>query len=248
MWSPEAEKRLKGGKYEAENLIIGLTDAGSHALHAVFPSLIPLATLVLPEIPLKGMVSDPKSPQNQNCLIYLNPNSQQRNKPDLVVICHYQIPNSRSFAWTQTLFSNIVADRVIILSSFVENDYKSEVHDPQHRLSPPFLRKLQTRNSPQLQRQICPSLESPNIIDNEAAGIVSHCEHRGKVCYLFNTLKETRLGEHNTSLNTLKAFSPVFDWMVSLGILSASVTHGAFETAYKNISRISHQVNNPLFM
>ena len=107
------------------------------------------------------------SPKNASCLVY-------SVGQDLVVVCHYEVSLSSAFDWTTALLGGLVPERVVVLTSFVEAEFRSEDRDPQHRLLPPMLRKLQTRGASSLVPPVCEFLEAPNIVNNAGAAVLSH--------------------------------------------------------------------------
>ena len=106
------------------------------------------------------------SAKNPDCLVY-------SVGQDLVVPCHYEIPGIRAQEWTAGLLEGLTPHRVVVLTSFVEGEYRTEDRDPQHRLLPPLLKKLQTKAAASLSPPLCTFLESPAIVKDAGAAVLS---------------------------------------------------------------------------
>jgi len=89
----------------------------------------------------------------------------------LLIECVYRLSEERAFEWTQAVFARIAPERVVVLSWLYKRNYISSAEGS-------ALRILATDTARQTNFCIgnVPFLETSNVIDNECASVLTHCQ------------------------------------------------------------------------
>jgi len=184
-------------------LIIGLYGIGAHFLEFNFPKRIQIGTLLLPEISMKNNVLEALDNQT-NCSLY----SIQEDPSVTLLICHYYVPMWRSSAWCNEIFQHIKTERVVVLDRLSNTKYSFE-----DEIIAPFLRKVVTTEHRRKYKSdvdtIAKYLEAPDMIENAAAAIISHCERNQIDASLFLSFQDVNLLEPE-SLEAFESILPHF--------------------------------------
>jgi len=245
MWSPVISNRLKynssvtselkscSGILESRLILIGLHGIGAAFLQTNFPKKSLIGTFALPEISMKNNLLGSLE-NDSNCLIYI----LEEDPSIVLVICNYQVSAERAFDWNNSLFQHLQAERVLVFDSLLDSKY---IPNEAFEVRPPFLRQLVTRIQRKHQesqnKEPCPYLEAPNLIEKVPAAIIQYCERRNLDASVFLSWEDSRLLE----VATLEAFETILHYY---GV-NSQVPSSA--SKYKQlVERIGR--SNPLFL
>eukprot|EP01130_Rhizamoeba_saxonica_P004195 TRINITY_DN1722_c0_g1_i1.p1 TRINITY_DN1722_c0_g1~~TRINITY_DN1722_c0_g1_i1.p1 ORF type:complete len:259 (-),score=57.79 TRINITY_DN1722_c0_g1_i1:514-1290(-) len=169
-------------------LVISCGKTASIFLHSIYDKKTEIGTVECPYISAKkkgGFISI----HDNSCSIY----SVNDDSGTIVVTCHYDLPSQHSFSWTKTLFSGVAPERVIIFSSYLDTIFYEK---SSYVVEPPALRKLNTSSwegSDNIEH-----LESPLVVEQLQAAILSHCELRSIPAILILSVEDERMLEMET--------------------------------------------------
>ncbi|RHZ77402.1 hypothetical protein Glove_180g125 [Diversispora epigaea] len=187
-------------KLKFDILLIGVYGGGNIFLDLIVNNKkIVIGSILLPEIKLTQNTLDQEIYPNQGCFIY-----HLESDPNIAIIpCNYNINDDRCFLWVKALFDQIKAERVYIFDTFKISSYLTNVKHKE--FYPPLYRLLKTSVAPKLDDSI-QLYESPNLMFNLSAALLSHCEIRRIPAYLILSLQDTFYGKNETTVQTLKGF------------------------------------------
>jgi len=186
-----------------KNLIIGTKDIGSLFIQSIFNigksnyELEELGEITIQDIiPIK---SNNKSTilNNNKCIIY-------RHKTDssfIFVVCQYEVPGDRVVQFSELLLEHIKNPKqVIILDKLLNSHFVSQNYE--YPL-PPFVRALYT-SSFKNNYSLVP-LESPNIVQNLTASLLTLCEIKNiSACSIIS------LYESYVNIESIQSYENIF--------------------------------------
>jgi len=185
-----------------EKLIIATGPPSSLFLTSQFQQKTHIASIIFPHVSLAGCTLVP-SVNNSLTTIF----TVEQFPNTCYVACQVTVENGDAYAWTKSVFTNIVAKSVFVLDVIDELKIQDVLEESEIEF--PALRMLKTNsaNPVPLPKNIsCPFLESPQIICGLPASILTHCQiHRIAATLYLSAESQTQLGPE-----TLIGFESVF--------------------------------------
>eukprot|EP00029_Vermamoeba_vermiformis_P006442 TRINITY_DN2529_c0_g1_i1.p1 TRINITY_DN2529_c0_g1~~TRINITY_DN2529_c0_g1_i1.p1 ORF type:complete len:271 (-),score=51.32 TRINITY_DN2529_c0_g1_i1:29-841(-) len=235
-WTKEA--KATNNKIQAEYLVIAVNTAASLFFHSLIESTkSPLiGTLIMPE--LAAQVSKHKSTLRDG-LYQLTPN--------VVAMLITILPAAeRGRAWTSALFEHVTATNVYVFDTMLDSRYRDKSG---RRPLPPYVRKLETDarralNADKMITDDCPYYETPNMVEELSAAIITYCQLRSIPAALYLSLEEGS----SLRAETLKAFEHIVDVLLSTDLSEILAKSPRNYTALLKTVRSNKSVPLELYM
>jgi proteasome assembly chaperone 1 len=235
-WTKDAKQT--NNKIQSEYLVIAVNTAASLFFHSLIEGTkSPLiGTLQMPE--LAAQVSKHKSSLHDG-LYQLTPN--------VVVVLVTILPAAeRGRAWTSTLLEHVTATNVYVFDTMLDSRYRDKSG---RRPMPPYVRKLETDarkalNADKMITDDCLYYETPNMVEELPAAILTYCQLRKIPAALYLSLEE---GSYLRS-ETLKAFEHVVDVLMSNDLSEIMAKCPRNYTALLKTVRSNKSVPSDLYM
>lgn len=197
LWGRSIKDKVQNG-LRTKHLIVCLPLGASAFINSLNIQKKIVGSLLLPEIQLTNTSIQPSVNDNV-CFIYSVNNLDESEV--LLVVCQYEVPEERSHAWTAKLFEKIIPERVTVLDTILDCDYKAFTE-----IAPPLLRKIETTSAKKLRgtsQSVCADLEAPNLLQGGPAALITHVNLFTASITVYSANLERFLQHSTSALKTL---------------------------------------------
>uniref|UniRef100_A0A7S0RPI1 Proteasome assembly chaperone 1 n=1 Tax=Chlamydomonas leiostraca TaxID=1034604 RepID=A0A7S0RPI1_9CHLO len=174
LWNAQLRAKLFPDGIVVGAVVVATTRASCALLNHAFPGKQVLGSLVLPEVPMRGLTL-PHSLRNRTCTIYVVPGPS----PALLVACQYDVAAERAHAVCTALLGEVCPEQVVVVGSLRAEAYRGAGDASQEALVFRLATAQQPSSSQPAGPHPVPTLPTGNVVGGLPAAILSYCQVRG---------------------------------------------------------------------